>query len=218
MRAAFWVSLVAIGAVGLAGCSPERATEAVTERAVVATYAAGENIPEQSVFTADVSGDTSVEMPPGNIEYRVAPEMALGSGTVEAHRLLVMSAERDGRLLELTLEFAPDLEADTYDIAGGAYDPMRAPVSAELVDYPVDGGRTAEDAIHYNNGVDGSLTFDRVGDRVTGSFEFTAEATHTVDGTESVLSVTTAGTFDDIELVEAEHDWGGPTAEATEAE
>lgn len=45
-----WV-VVGAFAFALVGCSGERATEAVTERAVVATHAAAENTPDVEVFT-----------------------------------------------------------------------------------------------------------------------------------------------------------------------
>ncbi len=200
MYAPVIVSMALAGSLLLVGCGSERATEQVTEAAVVATYAAAETTPDLPAFTADVSGDTSVEMPPGEIVYRPVGVMTVGGQEIPPHRELLMSTEVEGRRYELRLMFADNLDAGTYEINEGAYEPTQSSVAAELAAFPVDGGLAAADAVQYNNTVEGTLTLAEVGRSISGHFEFTAEATRTLDGAENVVSIMVAGTFEDVEF------------------
>ena len=217
MHAPVMVSMALVGTMALVACGSERATEAVTERAVVATYAAAENTPDLEVFTVDISGDSAVEMPPGQIEYRAIGEMSVGGEPIPAHRLLELSSEDVEHNYVLTLMFASDLEAGEHPITGGAFDMMLAPVAAEFTDAPLGEGIESADALQFNNSVEGTLTLDQAGDTISGHFEFTAQATRMVDGVETVLSITAAGTFEDVELVDdVESTTEAPTAEASD--
>jgi hypothetical protein len=205
--------MVVIGAFALAGCSGERATESVTERAVVATYAAAENTPDLEVFTVDISGDVSLAMPPGEIRYETMPETTVAGEAIPAHRALVMMAELDGQRVEVRLQFASDLETGSHEIDAGAFDALRAQVAAGLGQYGSTSGPTAEDAVWYNNAVDGSLTLEDTGDTISGHFSFTAETMRDVEGTETPSVVMVAGTFEDVPLVGGAEATDTPTDE-----
>lgn len=228
MQAAVMMRWMVVGAFALAGCSGERATESVTERAVVATYAAAENTPDLEVFTVDISGDVSLAMPPGEVRHENMAEATVAGMAVPAHRALLMMADADGQMVEVRLLFAADLEAGTHEIEGGAFDPFRSPVAAGLGQYSVEGGPAGDDAVWFNDAVDGSLTLEEVGDTISGHFEFSAETVRTVEGTETPGVIMVAGTFEDVPLVGSSEATGTltdepppvrsaePTAEVTE--
>jgi hypothetical protein len=199
-RTSVFISFGLVGVLALSACGAKRAEEAVTEQAVVATHAAAEETPDTLHFTADISGDASVEMPPGELVYRDADHSANGEAEVQPYRVLQLTASDDTYGYVLNLMFEPDLETGTHPISIGVFAGTEA-VAAEFVVFPAGESADSADAVRYNDNVEGSLTLDRAGEQVTGHFEFTAESTVTAeDGTESVVSIMAAGTFDDAKL------------------
>lgn len=211
-RQLFGVSLLV--ALALVGCGEQRATEAVTEEAAIATHAAAENTPELHTFTLDVSGDSAVQMPPGEIAYYDVPQTGTGPDAIPAHRAVQLTYEDENRHYRLTLRFAADAEVGTYDISTHIFGVPRDAVAAEFVDMPANGDEDSADARVFNDELDGSMTLNRVGDTVSGHFEFTAGTQTTAEETEAILSIMAAGTFDDLDLSD---NAGDATAEATDA-
>lgn len=188
-----------MGVLALSACGTNRAEEAVTEQAVVATHAAAEETPDTLHFTADISGDASIEMPPGELVYQDAAHSATET---QPYRILQLTASDDTYGYVLNLMFAPDLDAGTHPISMGVFAGTDA-VAAEFIVFPAGEDADSADAVRYNDNVEGSLILDRTGEQVTGHFEFTAETTVAAeDGTESVVSIMAAGTFDDAKLAE----------------
>ena len=211
------VTMALLGTFALAACGPERVHEAVAEREVVATHAAAENTPDAVVFTADISGDSSVEMPPGELVYREVSETTRDGTETTPHRTIWLTAQNEEREYTLMLTFATDLEAGTHRITSGVFAGTQA-VAAEFTDIPAGGSAESADAIRYNDTVEGSLTLDQAGETISGHFEFTAEATVTVDGVEALASIMAAGAFTDVAMAgEAESTAEAPTEEAAGA-
>lgn len=210
-----WITSVLLLAIALiAACGPRTEVSLEAPDVLPSPVNASLDATEEAPFTVDVIGDISIGMPPGEVEYSVAPARQAGDTSVPEHYELVFRQDAEDTRYSIILMFPIDLKPGTYDITGGALDPVNPGIAAELAHGSVDG--PPDQRVVYNTSVEGSFTLDRSGDTVSGSFEFAAEAPASGEAGAIPPTANVAGTFTDIALTGPEPT-AEPTAEATES-
>jgi hypothetical protein len=169
----------------------------------------------------DTDTDTSPSIPTGTGNYAVSitgdVESALEGGTAvftyfdgagvttESNEVYIFAGSVADEFEQITFSFPVDLEPGTYDlvsetdaILGGDESPVTA--SYEMF---MSGETVAESTnVSFSENVGGTLTIDSIGDTISGSFEFTADAVDFAeDGSQTTQSITASGSFTDLDYV-----------------
>jgi hypothetical protein len=147
-------------------------------------------------LSAEISGDVTVTMPPGEARFAFVDDVDTGT-LIPAHNELLFYQFADGKLYQVSLEFPLEQAPGTYDFQGAEFSEDAA-FAALFSDYETGGEVVDRDLIDYNANISGMLTLDEVGATISGSYAFTAEAD--VDG--EMRQVTVRGTFEDVPYIE----------------
>lgn len=144
-------------------------------------------------FSAEISGDVNVTMPPGEARYAYVDEVDIDT-FIPAHNELLFFQFSDDKLYQVSIEFGLEAQPGTYPFEGAEVSEDIS-VAAMFSDYETGGEVIERDLIDYSENVTGTLTIDEIGATISGSYEFTAETT-TADG--ETRQITARGTFEDI--------------------
>jgi hypothetical protein len=151
--------------------------------------------PPPGTFSAEISGDVTVTMPPGEARFAFVEDVDTGT-LIPAHNELLFYQFADGKLYQITLVFPLDAQS------GFIFD--RIPFNETNVwgalfsDYETEGAVIERDLIDYNTNVSGMFRFDEIGATISGRFQFMAQAE--VDG--ETRQISAHGTFENVPYVE----------------
>lgn len=135
-------------------------------------------------FSLSVSGYTEFISEEGTSSYSRQPN--------PTHYTLVLFAGELEFSRQVTFEFGTEITPGTYDLIGG-----EDYVEGEVVARYSDSDSRTDTFIRFTDALTGTLTLERVGQTVSGSYEFIAETTSEEGNT---LTATVTGVFTDVPI------------------
>lgn len=149
-------------------------------------------------FTATVTGDFEITMPPGTILYTYTPALP-DLGLPEKDSLLMTVGGAASDLKQIIFDLPTGLSAGTYPVTSIVEAEDNAAVTAAFSVLVGSSEDSEPVAMEFNRDVYGTLTLSEVGETLNGSFEFSADAVRfEATGEEIRQTITAEGTFSDV--------------------
>jgi hypothetical protein len=144
-------------------------------------------------FQFTVSGDVSAAVTQGNIVYNYVAAV----GNVSARDKIFISSSDATAVQQLAFEFSPGIGAGIQVLTSPA-NAFPGSVTAQYLRLSDDGtGDTRIQA--YTENIEGTLILMKVGETISGAFDFTAQSVTASESGETVTrTVTVSGAFEDV--------------------